>query len=162
MQVPLSWSAATCECMNTFAVCCAQTWPAPCSASVGQRIVSAGSCRHGAVHACLCRSLLCVHEQHGGRRSGGEGSACIQHWCQERTTKRRPARACCLCRTSDCMQTGCIQSFEGMLVVQDLEEKCSKDFWTTTAIEMVVWPPYQVPAHHLQRLAPPYTSKGTI
>ena len=28
--------------------------------------------------------------------------------------------------------------------MQDLEEKCSKDFWTTTAIEMVVWPPYQV------------------
>ena len=31
-----------------------------------------------------------------------------------------------------------------MLAVQDFEEKCSKDFWTTTAIEMVVWPPYQV------------------
>ena len=28
--------------------------------------------------------------------------------------------------------------------MQDLEEKCSKDFWTTTAIEMAVWPPYQV------------------
>lgn len=27
---------------------------------------------------------------------------------------------------------------------QDLEEKCAKDFWTTTAIEMAVWPPYQV------------------
>jgi hypothetical protein len=29
-------------------------------------------------------------------------------------------------------------------LMQDFEEKCSKDYWTTTAIEMVVWPPYQV------------------
>ncbi|CAK0784823.1 hypothetical protein CVIRNUC_008027 [Coccomyxa viridis] len=28
--------------------------------------------------------------------------------------------------------------------LQDLKEKCAKDFWTTTVIEMVVWPPYQV------------------
>ena len=38
--------------------------------------------------------------------------------------------------------------------MQDFDEKCSKDFWTTTAIEMVVWPPYQVQAQHQQSLAP--------
>lgn len=27
---------------------------------------------------------------------------------------------------------------------QDLAEKCSKDFWPTLLVEMLVWPPFQV------------------